>query len=76
MSDFTFSLPTPHMPDTILLDPDGKEWIVGAVGMTGGERYYWLVDEDDSVSMMPAPAVEDWPVKALRAQHPHEGEGR
>lgn len=34
-------------------------WTVGAVGRTGGERYYWLRDEDgQSVAMLPAFVVE------------------
>jgi hypothetical protein len=32
---------------------------VSAVGMTGGERYYWFVDKSDrAVSMMPASVIE------------------
>lgn len=32
---------------------------VGAVGLTRGERYYWLVSENGTVSMMPADVVEE-----------------
>lgn len=37
-----------------------KPWgRVAAVGMIGGERYYWLVDlRTKAVSMMPADTVE------------------
>ena len=35
--------------------PFGK---VQAVGITGGERYYWLIAQDGSVSMMPAFIIE------------------
>lgn len=35
--------------------PYGK---VAAVGTTMGERYYWFVDEQGAVAMMPAIAVE------------------
>lgn len=42
---------------------DGTEtsilrWTVAAVGITGGERYYWLVDEDGAVAMWPGFMVE------------------
>lgn len=36
-------------PGTRLLDPDGLRWRVGAVGLTGGERYYWLTGESRPV---------------------------
>jgi hypothetical protein len=35
--------------------PLGK---VGAVGMTNGERYYWMVGHDGAVTMTPAMVVE------------------
>lgn len=35
--------------------PYGK---VAAVGVTGGERYYWLIDRNDCVSMVPAATIE------------------
>ena len=31
---------------------------IGAVGLTGGERYYWMTDKHGCVSMMPATVVE------------------
>lgn len=31
---------------------------IEAVGITGGERYYWMVDKFKSVSMIPAFMVE------------------
>jgi len=34
----------------------GKRWIVGAVGITGGERYYWLRLKG-IVAMVPATMV-------------------
>ena len=39
------------------------EWVDGygevqMVGFTGGERYYWLVNSDGAVSMMPATLIE------------------
>ena len=35
------------------------EWgTIGAVGITGGERYYWMVDKHEGVSMIPAFVVE------------------
>ncbi len=37
------------------MTPWGK---VAAVGVIGGERYYWLVDRDILVSMLPASLVE------------------
>lgn len=32
---------------------------ISAVGITGGERYYWLIDEDGTVSMMPWFVIEE-----------------
>lgn len=35
------------------------EWgKITAVGITGGERYYWMVDKHGCVAMMPASVVE------------------
>lgn len=35
------------------------EWgIIESVGITGGERYYWMVDKYKVVSMIPAFIVE------------------
>ncbi len=35
------------------------EWgEITAVGITGGERYYWLIDRDGTISMMPASTIE------------------
>lgn len=31
---------------------------ISMIGITGGERYYWMVDKDRTVSMMPASIVE------------------
>ncbi len=45
---------------TVLKDPWGLRWTVGAVTNQGGERYYMLTQSDDSVSLMPAFVVEDW----------------
>lgn len=39
----------------------GEQVTVGAVGLTGGERYYWLTHPNGTVSMMPADAVEPVP---------------
>jgi hypothetical protein len=51
-------------PDTILPGKwatyGGKRWRVGAVGMTGGERYYWLLDRTGSVAMVPGFMVGPW----------------
>ncbi len=44
-------LPLPLGTDT--------EWgKIQAVGLTGGERYYWIVDKDGDVSMLPFFVVE------------------
>lgn len=45
---------TPPLPlDTV------TEWgRIGMVGVTGGERYYWMVDDDGTVSMVPWFMVE------------------
>lgn len=40
------------------------EWgRISAVGFTGGERYYWITDEDGAVAMMPADFVEPRPTE-------------
>ena len=36
----------------------GERHAVEAVGITGGERYYWLISEHGVVSMLPACVVE------------------
>jgi hypothetical protein len=36
------------------IDPWGE---IVAIGLTGGERYYWL-DDGDSVAMIPAAIIE------------------
>lgn len=43
----------PLMPGTDT--PDGR---IEAVGVTGGERYYWLLDRDGAVKMLPWFMVE------------------
>ncbi len=45
----------PIVPLGTVVKPWGK---VSAVGFTGGERYYWLIDEHGTVSMMPASLIE------------------
>jgi hypothetical protein len=35
----------------------GPKWTVGMVGVTGGERYYWLRRGND-VAMVPADALK------------------
>lgn len=42
-----------HMPGT-RIDYMGEQVTVGAVGITGGERYYWLTYDDGAVAMIPA----------------------
>lgn len=35
------------------------EWgTIEMIGLTGGERYYWMVDKDGCVAMIPAFMVE------------------
>ena len=46
---------------------NGEVVTVGAVGMTGGERYYWLTHDDGAVSMMPADVVEPIPYRLTEA---------
>jgi hypothetical protein len=41
---------------------------VQMIGRTGGERYYWMVDDDGVVSMMPAIIME-------AETHPPTGQG-
>lgn len=41
-----------------------EKWTIGAVGVTGGERYYWLTDADGGVAMLPACSVEPFCVPA------------
>jgi hypothetical protein len=42
------------MADLIPLGTETVWGRVSMVAMTGGERYYWMVDKDGAVSMMPA----------------------
>lgn len=37
------------------IKPYGK---IGAVGITGGERHYWLVNDNGDVAMMPWFVIE------------------
>jgi len=38
---------------------DTTQWgKIAMIGFTGGERYYWMIDKDDGVSMIPATIVE------------------
>jgi hypothetical protein len=46
----------PLMPDSRVRYGD-RWWRVGAVGVTGGERYYWLVRRGE-VAMLPWFVVE------------------
>lgn len=39
-----------------IIEPWGK---VAAVGITGGERYYWLINKHGTVSMIPATDIEE-----------------
>ena len=50
------------------IDFQGEVVTVGAVGITGGERYYWLTHDDGAVSMMPADVVEEEPRYILTAK--------
>ena len=43
---------TIHMPGKFV-SYCGQRWKVGAVGLTGGERYYWLT-RGSVVAMVPA----------------------
>lgn len=45
------------MPGTVIQYGD-EAVTVGAVGCTGGERYYWLSFIDGAVAMLPADVVE------------------
>jgi len=45
------------MPGRVI-DYHGQRATVGAVGITGGERYYWLIFDDGSVAMLPAMEIE------------------
>jgi hypothetical protein len=52
------SKPPPLLPLGSFVNRFGWKGKVGAVGWTGGERYYWLVTKD-CVSMVPAFMLED-----------------
>ena len=43
----------------------GQRWRVGAVGVTGGERYYWL-SRPLITLMVPATMVKPWEKRSLR----------
>lgn len=48
----------PHRPCLAIgtvVKPYGK---IAAVGILSGERYYWLIDKQKTVSMMPADEIE------------------
>lgn len=49
------------------VNPWGK---IGMVGVTGGERYYWLTDDRGMVSMIPADMVENAAREVKYAQIP------
>ena len=47
-----------YMPGECI-DYNGERMQIGAVGVTGGERYCWLVDGCGSVLMIPFYMLED-----------------
>jgi len=57
--------PAPLVMPGQYADYCGQRWKVGAVGVTGGERYYWLV-RFSLVLMAPATMVKPWEKKARR----------
>jgi hypothetical protein len=46
---------TKPLPLGAVIKPYGK---IAAVGLTGGERYYWLIGKHGDVVMMPADVIE------------------
>lgn len=46
------------VPLGIPLGTETKWGTIGAIGTTGGERYYWILDKDGGVAMLPASVVE------------------
>lgn len=48
--------------ETIIARPRGEKWRVGAVMLTGGERYYQLINTQDEkdVALLPWFEVEPW----------------
>lgn len=48
-------MPDGMIPLDVVIEPWGR---IAAIGVTGGERYYWFVDKDGCVSMIPAFMVE------------------
>ena len=44
----------PPIPLGTIVEPYGKVAQVGWVG----ERYYWLIDEEGTIAMMPADVIE------------------
>lgn len=52
-------LPPPRGSTPLPLGTPTRWGPISAVGTTGGERYYWMVDADGCVSMMPTDVVED-----------------
>ena len=42
-----------------LIEYHGRPWRIGMVGLTGGERYYWLVRTLGEVAMVPAFMLEE-----------------
>jgi hypothetical protein len=43
------------LPLGAVIKPYGK---IAAVGLTGGERYYWMIGKHGDVVMMPADVIE------------------
>lgn len=46
------------MKDIIPLGTKTRFGVVGMIGNLHGERYYWMIDKNKSVSMIPADVLE------------------
>lgn len=59
-----------------MIEYGGEKMVVGSVGVTGGERYYWLLAADGAVSMLPADVLEGIAIKAgAQLVSTEEGQG-
>lgn len=56
------------LPLNTLVVRGGQKWRVGAVMLTGGERYYQLVSvtDDNDVALLPWFEVEPWAIVTPR----------
>ena len=50
----------------------GPKWTVAMVGLTGGERYYWLTRNGNETAMVPAFVLADEAAKLIKRRERKE----